>query len=79
MMAQRSPSGVLEGTTVPTDDAAHLRAALVQIANALQHAVLLAAQLQRVSAVTAHDAASVDAALARVVTILKTLQADRAE
>jgi hypothetical protein len=69
----------LEGTTVPTDDSARLRAVIDQIANALQPAVVLAGQLHRMSATTVQDIANLDSALARVVTILKTAQSDRSE
>lgn len=62
---------------MPTNNPERLRAALDQIANALQPAVLLAGELQRVSAATAQDAATLDTALARVVAILKTVQADQ--
>jgi len=64
---------------MPTDDAARLRAVLDQIANALQPAVVVAGELQRVSAAVAQDAASVDRALTRVVTILKKVQPERSE
>lgn len=64
---------------MPTNDPDRLRAALDQIANALQPAVLLAGELQRVSAAAAQDAATVDTALARAVAILKTLQPDQSE
>lgn len=65
--------------TMPTNDPDRLRAALDQIANALQPAVLLAGELKRVSAATAQDAAAVDTALARVAAILKTLQPEQPE
>ena len=68
-----------KGTTMPTDDSARLRAALDQIANALQPAVVIAGQLHRVSAATVQDIAKLDSALARAVTILKTLQLERPE
>jgi len=64
---------------MPTDDSARLRAALDQIANALQPAVVIAGQLHRVSAATVQDIAKLDSALARAVTILKTLQLERPE
>ena len=64
---------------MPTDDSARLRAVLDQIANALQPAVVVAGQLQRVSAAAAQDAATVDRVLTRVVTILKTVQPERSE
>ena len=64
---------------MPTDDSARLRAALDQIANALQPAVVVAGQVQRASAAAAQDAATVDNALTRVVTILKTMQPERSE
>ncbi len=64
---------------MPTNNPERLRVALDQIANALQPAVLLAGELKSVSAATAQDAATVDTALARVVAILKTLQADQSE
>lgn len=64
---------------MPTNNPERLRVALDQIANALQPAVLLAGELKRVSAATAQDAATVDTALARVVAILKTVQADQPE
>lgn len=64
---------------MPTNDPDRLRAALDQIANALQPAVLAAGQLQRVSATAAQDAAIVDSALTRVMTILKSVQPDESE
>ena len=64
---------------MPTDDSARLRAVLDQIANALQPAVVVAGQVQRASAAAAQDAATVDNALTRVVTILKTVQPERSE
>lgn len=64
---------------MPTNDPDRLRAALDQIADVLQPAVLLAGELKRVSAAAAQDAATVDTALARVVAILKTLQPDQSE
>ena len=64
---------------MPTDDSARLRAVLDQIANALQPAVVVAGQVQRASAAAAQDAATVDDALTRVVTILKTVQPERPE
>lgn len=64
---------------MPTDDPTRLRDALDQIANALQPAVIVAAQLQRASAATAQDAAVVEVALTRVVAILKAVQRDRPE
>jgi hypothetical protein len=64
---------------MPTEDSARLRAVLDQIANALQPAVVIAGQLHRDSATTVRDIAKLDSALARVVTILKTVQSDRAE
>lgn len=67
------------GSIMPTNNPERLRAALDQIANALQPAVLLAGEPQRVSAATAQDAATLDTALARVVAILKTVQADQSE
>lgn len=62
---------------MPTDDPTRLREALDGIANALQPAVIVAGQLQRASAATAQDAAVVEGALARAVTILKDVQRDR--
>ena len=64
---------------MPTDDSARLRDVLDQIANALQPAVVVAGQVQRASAAAAQDAATVDNALTRVVTILKTVQPERSE
>ena len=64
---------------MPTDDPTRLRDALDQIANALQPAVIVAAQLQRASAATAQDAAVVEGPLTRVVAILKAVQRDRPE
>ena len=64
---------------MPTDDATRLRAVLDQIVNALQPAVVVAGQLRRVSVTTVQDIATLDSALARVVTILKTVQSDRPE
>ena len=61
------------------DDPARLRAALDQIANALQPAVVMAGQLHRMSATTVQDLGKLDAALARVVGILRSVQAERAE
>ena len=61
------------------DDPARLRAALDQIANALQPAVVIAGQLHRLSATTVQDLAKLDAALVRVVGILRSVQAERAE
>ena len=71
--------GLWEKTTVPIDDPARLRAVLDQIANALQPAVVMAGQLHRMSAATVQDLATLDAALARVVGILRGVQAERAE
>ena len=62
---------------MPTNDPDRLRAALDQLANALQPAALLAGRLRRASAGVAEDAAIVDEALTRAVTILKTVRADR--
>lgn len=64
---------------MPTDDSARLRAALDQIANALQPAVVIAGQLHRESATTVQEIAKLDSALARAVTILKSLQQGRPE
>lgn len=64
---------------MPTNDPDRLRAALDEIANALQPAVLVASQLQRASATAAQDAATIDGALTRVMTILKSVQPDRLE
>ena len=64
---------------MPIDDPARLRAVLDQIANALQPAVMMAGQLHRMSAATVQDLATVDAALARAVEILRSVQAERAE
>ena len=64
---------------MPIDDPARLRAVLDQIANALQPAVVMAGQLHRMSAATVQDLATLDAALARVVGILRGVQAERAE
>jgi hypothetical protein len=64
---------------VPNDDPARLRAVLDQIANALQPAVVMAGQLHRISAAKVQDLATLDAALARVVGILRSVQAERAE
>ena len=61
------------------DDPARLRAVLDQVANALQPVVVIAGQLHRLSATTVQDLATLDAALARVVGILRSVQAERAE
>jgi hypothetical protein len=60
-------------------DPDRLRTALDQLANALQPAALVAGRLRRVSVEAAEDAATVDNALTQAVTILKSVQADRAE
>jgi hypothetical protein len=64
---------------VPLDDPARLRAVLDQIANALQPALVITGELHRLSATTVQDLATLDAALARVVGILRSIQAERAE
>ena len=71
--------GLWEKTTVPIDDPARLRAILDQIANALQPAVVITGELHRLSATTVQDLAALDAALARVVGILRSVQAERAQ
>lgn len=62
---------------MPTDEPKRLRAALDEIANALQPAVIIASQLQRASATTAQDTARLDSALTRVMTILRDVQRER--
>lgn len=62
---------------MPADDPTHLRDAIDQIANALQPAVMVSSQLKRTSAAAAADAAIVDTALMRAVTILKSVQRER--
>ena len=64
---------------MPIDDPARLRAVLDQLANALQPAVVIAGQLHRMSATTVQDLAKLDAALARAVEILRSVQAGRVE
>lgn len=64
---------------MPTPDPDRLRTALDQLANALQPAALVAGRLRRASAGAAEDAAAVDEALTRAVTILKAVQAERPE
>jgi hypothetical protein len=64
---------------VPIDDPARLRAVLDQVANALQPAVVITGELHRRSGTTVQDLATLDAALARVVGILRSVQAERAE
>jgi hypothetical protein len=64
---------------MPTQDPDRLRAALDQLANALQPAALVAGRLRRASSGAAEDAAAVDEALTRAVTILKAVQAERSE
>jgi len=64
---------------MPTQDPDRVRAALDQLANALQPAALVAGRLRRASAGAAEDAAAVDEALTRAVTILKAVRAERQE
>ena len=64
---------------MPTNDPDRLRAAVDQLANALQPATLVAGRLRRTTASAAEDAAVVDEALTRAVTILKAVQAERSE
>ncbi len=59
---------------MPMNDPERLRAALDRIANALQPAVFVAGRLHRASAEAAEDAAAVDEALTKAVTILKSVQ-----
>ena len=59
---------------MPTNDPDRLRAALDQIANALQPAALVAGRLHRASVGAAEDAATLDTALTQAVTILKSVQ-----
>lgn len=63
--------------SMPTDDPTRLRAALDQIANALQPAIIVAGQLHQTSAAAAHDAAVVESAITRAVVILKDVQRNR--
>ena len=64
---------------MPTNDPDRLRAALDQIANALQSATLVADRLRRGSLGVAEDAATVDKALTQAVMILKSVRSDRDE
>lgn len=56
-----------------TDDPARLRAALDQIANALQPAVIIADHLERTTGTIAQDAASLSQNLRRAAAILKSV------
>jgi hypothetical protein len=64
---------------MPTGDSARLRAIVDQLANALQPAVVLAGQLHRTSSTTLQDVVSLENALGRVVTILKSIQSNLPE
>jgi hypothetical protein len=64
---------------MPTKDPDRLRAALDQLANALQPAALVSGLLRRASTDAAEDAAALDEALTRALTILKDVQADHPE
>ena len=58
------------------DDPAALRAALDQLANALQPATLVAQRLRQEALAAAEDAATIEDALKRAVTILKSFHGD---
>ena len=68
-----------QNARIVAEAAARLRAAIDQLANALQPAVVLASHLQRASALALQEMTDLDDALGRVVTILKRVQPPRLE